>query len=132
VACGSSLEALAALEGAQLIERGQMKEFHIQASEILRTYVGQRFRVDALEMTSYEVLAALDRRKADARVLEGLGAFLEQCDLVKFAKVKPSPDAARQVLELGRRIVLDSVPTPAPVEPASHGPAGRAGATEAA
>jgi hypothetical protein len=123
-----ALEALAALERAGLIERGQVKEYHIEASDILRTYVGQRFRVDSLEMTSDEVLTALERRGADPRTQERLRGFLEQCDLVKFAKVKPSPDAARLTLELGRRIVLDSVPTPEPAAPAAV----RAGATEAA
>jgi hypothetical protein len=117
-----ALDALDALERAQLLERGQVKEFHIEASDILRTYAGARFGVDALEMTTHEVLAALGSAGADARFRDGLGVFLEQCDLVKFAKVRPSADASRQVLELGRRVVLDSVPAPAP-EPATGTPA---------
>jgi hypothetical protein len=114
-----ALEALAALERTQLLERGQVKEYHIEASDILRTYAGARFGVDALEMTTHEALEALDAANADARFREGLGAFLAQCDLVKFAKVRPGPEASRQVLELGRKVVLDSVPAPAP--PAGDG-----------
>ncbi|MBM4185036.1 MAG: protein BatD [Gemmatimonadetes bacterium] len=109
-----ALEALAALEGARMLERGQVKEYHIEASDILRTYAGARFGVDALELTTYEVLAALEAAGADARFREGLGAFLSQCDLVKFAKVRPGADASKQLLDLGRRVVLDSVPAPPP------------------
>jgi hypothetical protein len=51
-----------------------------------------------------------------------LGAFLEQCDMVKFAKVRPGPDQSRQVLELGRRLVQRSAARPEP-ETASAGEA---------
>lgn len=112
-----ALEALDALGRAGLLERGQVKEFHIEASEILRAYVSARFGVGAPEMTTYEVGAALAAAQVDARFREGLGAFLDQCDLVKFAKVRPGPDASRQVLALGRRIVLDSAPAPEPAAP---------------
>lgn len=126
-----ALEALAVLEGARLVERGLVKEYHIEASDILRSYAGARFGVDALEMTTHEVLAALGATGCDARFRDGLEAFLSQCDLVKFAKVRPAPDASRQLLELGRRIVFDSIPAPAPTP--GQGPAsGPATGTEAA
>ena len=107
-----ALEALAALEASPLLERGLVKEYHIEASDILRTYVEAQFGVEALEMTTLEVLAGLEAARTDARFSDGLRAFLQQCDLVKFAKVRPGPDASRQVLELGRRIVMDSAPPP--------------------
>jgi hypothetical protein len=114
-----ALEALAALDASPLLERGMVKEYHIEASDILRTYVEARFHVDALEMTTAEVLAGLEDAGVDARFRDGLRAFLEQCDLVKFAKVRPGPDVSRQVLDLGRGVVLDSVPTHEPATPAS-------------
>jgi hypothetical protein len=116
-----ALEALAALEASRMLERGEVKEFHIGASDILRTYVEGRYHVRALEMTTWEVLSGLDTARCEARFRDGLRAFLEQCDLVKFAKVRPSADASRQLLELGRRIVLDSIPAPEPA-PSPPGP----------
>jgi hypothetical protein len=114
-----ALEALAALEGSGMLERGEVKEYHIDVSDILRTYVERRFRVDALEMTTREVLQGLEREGVDDSFREGLSAFLDQCDMVKFAKVRPGPDQSRQVLELGRRIVQRSAPgTEAPMEAA--------------
>jgi hypothetical protein len=105
-----ALEALAALEASPLLTSGKVKEYHIAASDILRTYVEERFRVEALEMTTREVLLGLADSGADASFMVGLRTFLEACDLVKFAKVRPDADTSRAALELGRRIVLESVP----------------------
>lgn len=105
-----ALEALAALESSRLLERGQVKEYHIAVSEILRTYVERRFRVDALEMTTIEVLAGLDEAGVDGDFRDGLRRFLEQCDMVKFAKVRPGETASREVLALGRDLVEQTIP----------------------
>ena len=123
----TALAALAALERSGMLERGEVKEYHIEVSDILRTYVERRFRVGAPEMTTREVLHGLERAGVDESFREGLAAFLEQCDMVKFAKVRPGPEPSRQVLELGRRIVQRSVPSavvPAPVEGAGGAAAG--------
>lgn len=118
-----ALEALASLEASGLLERGQVKEYHIAASDILRTYVEARFRVDALEMTTREVLDGLSSVRADPQFRVGLRTFLEACDLVKFAKARPDAEASKHVLELGRRIILESVPAAhrAAPEPATVG-----------
>jgi len=105
-----ALEALAALEASPLLERGQVKEYHIAASDILRTYVEARFRIEALEMTTREVLEDLSAVGADASFRVGLRNFLEACDLVKFAKARPDADRSRAVLDLGRRIIVESQP----------------------
>jgi hypothetical protein len=87
-----------------------VKEYHIRASEILRTYVERRFRVDALEMTTFEVVRALDAAGVDASFREGLRSFLDQCDLVKFAKARPDAPSSAAVVQLGRRLVEDTIP----------------------
>jgi len=112
-----ALEALAALEASGLLERGQVKEYHITASDILRTYVEARFRVDALEMTTREVLDGLSAVGADPQLRVGLRTFLEACDLVKFAKARPDAEASKSALELARRIIKESVPAPRPAAP---------------
>ena len=112
----AALEALDALERSGLLEDGQIREFHIRVSEILRRYVEARFRVPALEMTTGEVLAGLDSAGVDRALREELRRFLGQCDLVKFAKAEPGEDASRKVLHRGRQIVERSAPRrPEPV-----------------
>ena len=105
-----AMEALAALEASPLLERRQVKEYHIEVSEILRTYVERRFGVEALEMTTIEVLAGLDHARVDVTVRDGLRRFLDQCDMVKFAKVRPELMVSRDVLTLGRQLVEDTIP----------------------
>lgn len=109
-----ALDALARLEASAMLERGAIKEFHIGVSDILRRYVEARYRVAALEMTTREVLDGLERVGVGADFRDGLRRFLDQCDMVKFAKVRPSVDASGEVLALGRRLVEASV------EPLAH------------
>jgi hypothetical protein len=112
-----AIEALEALERSGLLERGQVKEYHIAASDILRTYVEARFRVEALEMTTREVLDGLGRVGAGSRFLEGLRTFLEACDLVKFAKARPDVAASRATTALGVELVRESAAVPAAASP---------------
>jgi len=105
-----AMEALAALEASSLLERRQVKDYHIEVSEILRTYVQRRFGVDAPEMTTIEVLSGLDNAGVDGTVRKALRRFLDQCDMVKFAKVRPEPEASHDVLTLGRQLVEDTIP----------------------
>jgi len=105
-----ALEALARIESSPMLERGQVKEYHIEISDVLRRYVEARFGVTALEMTTWEIIEGLERAQADADLREGLRRFLDQCDMVKFAKVRPAADASHEVLALGRELVEDSIP----------------------
>ena len=110
-----ALEALDALEASPLLAEGRIKEFHIRVAEILRRYVEGRYRVRALEMTTWEVLDGLASAGLDAELRDDVRRFLDQCDLVKFAKAEPGAEASRRVLQLGRSIVERSMPEEAAV-----------------
>ena len=112
-------EALDALEAAGLLERGEIKTYHIRLSDIVRVYVEGRFRVDAMEMTTGEVLDGLNRTDADRGAVADVRRVLDRCDLVKFAKLRPAIPECRELLPLARRVVEVT----APVEPAPAGPA---------
>ena len=112
-------EALDALEAAGLLERGEIKTYHIRLSDIVRVYVEGRFRVDAMEMTTGEVIDGLLRTDADRGAVADVRRVLDRCDLVKFAKLRPAIPDCRELLPLARRVV--DVTTPA--EPAPAGPA---------
>lgn len=100
-----ALEALAALEASSMLERGEVKEYHVQVSEIVRTYVEGQLAVPALELTTGEVVAGLRRAALGEPVCGSFGAFLERCDLVKFAKWRPSAADSRGALEQARELV---------------------------
>ncbi len=95
-----------------MLERGQVKKYHIEVSEVLRSYVEARFLVASLEMTTREVVDGLRGVGAQVQFVDGLRRFLDQCDMVKFAKVRPSLEASQEVVNLGRDLVIGSVLEP--------------------
>ncbi len=61
------------------------KEYYILLTDILRTYIQERFHFNAKEMVSSEIIAKLQEIK-DAAALRELKEVFETADLVKFAK----------------------------------------------
>lgn len=111
-----ALDALMRLEQERLLDRGDIKPFHIRISEILRVYFEGRYGIDAMELVTDEVVVGLRGAGADDDHVETARAFLEACDLVKFAKHTPAPEASREMVPAARRLVEATQPRPAPVE----------------
>lgn len=61
------------------------KNYYVALTDVLRGYIYERFGIDAREMTSAEIIAALTE-KGDATALRELREIFETADLVKFAK----------------------------------------------
>lgn len=116
-----ALEALAALKASPLLEQGRVKEYHVRASDIVRTYLEGKLEVPALELTTGEVAAEMRRAALDARLCEQVREFLEACDLVKFAKLRPSADASQALLGDARAIVDATSGGAAPQAPEEGG-----------
>jgi hypothetical protein len=107
--------------GARLASSEDLRPFTFELSEIIREYVGARFKFDSLELTTEELILRL-RRRVPAQEMRGfvlgeLEGWLAGCDLVKFAKVSPSMAEARGALETGIRIVESTRPRPEPPAP---------------
>lgn len=84
---------LETLKDQKLWQSGETKKYYTRLTEILRTYLENRFGVTSLELTTSETLDALVRtgfKKDDSYNL--LKKVLNGADLVKFAKYKPDPD----------------------------------------
>ena len=103
--------SLDALEASGLLELGEVKTYHIRVSDIMRVYAEDRFGVEAMEMTTSQVLDGLRRAGAVSGVVVDLRHLLDRCDLVKFAKFRPNVPTCRDLVPLGRRLV--DVTTPA-------------------
>jgi hypothetical protein len=101
--------------GAQLAGGGDLRPFYFELSEAIREYLGGRFGFDSLEMTTEELVAAMRHLSVQASqgVVEGeIAGWLSACDLVKFAKVAPSPEQARGALETAILMVGSTRPRP--------------------
>ncbi len=94
-----ALRELNNLREARLWQQGKVKEYHTRLTDILRTYLEYRYGIKAMEQTTSETLAALEKTGFNDNRLKGiLEQILETGDLVKFAKFIPQPDVNESVL----------------------------------
>ncbi len=120
-----ALAALAELRNRGLPAAGEIKLFYSTLSEIVRRYLAGRYRVEALEMTTFEVLEHFKRVDLDPQALDVLRELLEQSDLVKFAKFIPPAEQHERLLAAAETFVQLTKPAPAPAEAAAAVPAGK-------
>lgn len=80
------------VKAQKLWQMGKMKEYHSDITDILRKYIGERFYIPALEMTSGEILDKLKGYSNADTSYDNLKQILILADFVKFAKYNPLPD----------------------------------------
>ena len=97
--------ALRQLRDEGLVEQQMIKLYYIKISEIIRRYIGRRFQVEAMELTSTEVLDRLRRAGIEVDAHRLFQEFFSLCDLVKFAKYRPSEAQHDQVMKVAIDIV---------------------------
>lgn len=107
-----ALQALESLRREDLPNQGRGQEFHFRLSEIVRGYLGERFGVLALDMTSDELLAALTRVRAPGLDCRRFEEFCREGDLVKYARAPAAPSACQAALEAAFGFVESTVPPP--------------------
>jgi len=86
-----ALRALEDLAAKKLWQEGKIKEYHTGITDILRTYLDDRFNINAQEMITDEIVYAMRRVDIDNEVKSKLKQVLVLADLVKFAKEQPLP-----------------------------------------
>jgi len=90
------------LLASELIPKSEFNAYYTQLSEALRRFVEQKTGADVMERTTFEVRSDLNAvGMAESRILE-IEGFLNEADLVKFAKFEP--DAGRAVTD-GKRVL---------------------------
>ena len=95
-----ALNELAILKDKELWENGKLKQYHSEISEILRTYLEERFQILALELPTYDILQNLKNRNLQKEDLIMLTAILQRADLAKYAKSKPTDSENNESMDL--------------------------------
>lgn len=86
-----ALDRLESLKAKNLWENGMEKEYFTQLTDILRDYLSERFGINAMEMTSRQIMQTL-ADQTDVKEKRGyVRKILNVADFVKFAKVRPLP-----------------------------------------
>jgi len=100
-----------ALAALQLLRQADLsvEEFYTQLSAIVRQYLENQLQLRAPERTTEEFLVELaqgSRLTVEHKNL--LGAFLQEADLVKFARHQPGPADRERAFESAEKFVRES------------------------
>ena len=102
-----ALRRLEIIKSSNYIGEKKFLVFYTELSECIREYMENRYRINALEMTTEEFLQHLT---GDSRLPETeqqvLKEFLSSADLVKFAKYIPAETEANQALAAIEQLIL--------------------------
>ena len=116
-----AIEELKALENETLSEQEEFKRYYSRLTDVVRRYLEEEAKIDALESTSEELLTKLELRKdsglldLDRVTLKSLRIVLQNADLVKFAKSMPEIHIAsedRKSVELVVKETREALPEP--------------------
>lgn len=86
-----ALERLEKLKSKNLWENGMEKEYFTELTDILRDYLYKRFGINAMEMTSNQIMRTLADQTDVKEKRTYVRKILAMADFVKFAKVRPLP-----------------------------------------
>jgi hypothetical protein len=89
----------------------QGEQFVAGVSDALREYLGRRYGFDGLERTTRELMSTLEKQRPHALELAALATILEECDLVKFARLAPSSERAQELWSGALRLVEATTPS---------------------
>ncbi|MCF8321634.1 MAG: hypothetical protein K9I26_00645 [Flavobacterium sp.] len=83
------------LEQKELWQKGEVKEYYSELTDIVRNYIEEAIEIPAMESTTSELIEGLKKAslkkkmKLSKETIDNLFTVLKQADLVKFAKSKP-------------------------------------------
>jgi hypothetical protein len=100
-----AFEKLDEVRHAGLLSTHRYSEYYDRVGDAVRQYFGARYGFDGLECTTDEMLAELRDKPLAGIAIDDVSSFLEQCDLVKFARMTPSPDDCTKALSDAENIV---------------------------
>ena len=106
-----ALDALDSLRAKGWIETLTIEPFYVELSAIVRLYLEGRFGLRAPERTTEEFIRdALTSRKLSDAHQNLVAGFLEQSDLVKFARHAPGQTDMRNALDSAAALVHETMP----------------------
>ncbi len=104
-----AVRALDDLLARNLPEQGKIKDFYLALSTILRRYIENRFQLRAVEQTTEEFFLNLNSSSLfNFEQKQLLKKFLDNCDLVKFAKHQPAKEEIDKAITFCREFINNS------------------------
>lgn len=102
---------LDALKEQKLWQQGKVKEFYSQLTDIIRTYIDDRFGIQAMEMITDEIMEAVSKADIlDMKLKNELVEILRRADFVKFAKAMTMPNENEESMKFAYEFVIKTKP----------------------
>ena len=105
-----AIKELDEIKQQKLWQQGRSKEYYTLITDTLRRYIVDRFGINAMEMTSGEILDIIRKQQEATSVYESLKQIMQLADFVKFAKMRPLPDDNEQVMRYAETFVEETKP----------------------
>ena len=102
----AALAELDRIEALNLPAQGRFEEHYILVSACLRKYIGDRFGIPTLDLTTWQIKDMLATRRSRGVDLRAFGQILDESDLVKFARFLPVQDEATALVHQSRDLIL--------------------------
>lgn len=115
-----AISALRSLKEKKLWEQGMEKEYFTELTDILREYLYGRFGINAMEMTSRQIMASLGKNEDTKEKRAYFRKILDMADFVKFAKVRPLPADNIESYDNALKFVEETKPVPVEPDAASE------------
>jgi hypothetical protein len=113
------------LRSRKLCEKGQEREYYTELTEILRAYLEGRFGINAMEMTTTQIKAAVRSNATAREAATQMNQILEMADYVKFAKMRPLPEDNVRSFSQATQFVESTRPQPEPAADAQQNQAAK-------
>jgi len=104
-----ALEKLALIEEEKLWQNGKHKAFHSRVTDTVRAYLESRFKVNAMEQTSGEIINQMKYADIGGEAQSDLVRMLKLADMVKFAKEEPGPKENELTMQLAKTFIENSI-----------------------
>lgn len=113
------------LEKKELWQKGEVKAYYSELTDIARNYIEEAIEIPAMESTTSELIQGLraasvkKKMTLSQEIIENLERVLKQADLVKFAKSKPLDFEITEDRNKIQKVIVtldDSIPVEVPVE----------------
>jgi hypothetical protein len=84
-----ALGALMKIDPVEYFEKRKIKEFYFAITDIVRQFLTGNYHIDTMDKTSLEIIEELERVERDFNKVKNLDCYFSDCNMVKFAKLRP-------------------------------------------
>lgn len=107
-----AISDLNALKNEDLCSVGREKEYYTRLTDILRIYLQDRFGINAMEMTTGQIIKSVYFNEETRPSEAIMSSILKMADFVKFAKARPLPEDNIMAINNAMKFVEETKPKP--------------------